>query len=97
MVNPAALVLVGIVTGIGGAVTFATFDYVEKVTSNGRLAMKTEEERKSLLERKPDKGTSPLKIRGTAEAEGVENILPMPPESGPPLPRAFGLKWPWKK
>jgi len=27
----------------------------------------------------------------------VNNILPMPPDAGPPLPRAVGLKWPWVK
>jgi len=25
------------------------------------------------------------------------NILPTPPNQGPPLPRCFGIKWPWKK
>lgn len=24
-------------------------------------------------------------------------ILPMPPDSGPPLPRALGIKWPWRE
>lgn len=25
------------------------------------------------------------------------DLLPMHPEEGPPLPRAFNLKWPWRK
>lgn len=24
------------------------------------------------------------------------NLLPMPPEDGPPLPRALNVRWPWK-
>jgi len=24
------------------------------------------------------------------------DLLPMPPDSGPPLPRALGIKWPWR-
>ena len=24
-------------------------------------------------------------------------LLPTSPENGPPLPRLFGIKWPWKK
>lgn len=27
----------------------------------------------------------------------AENILPMPPGKGPPLPRMLTIKWPWKK
>ena len=25
------------------------------------------------------------------------DLSPMPPEEGPPLPRMFALKWPWRK
>jgi hypothetical protein len=32
---------------------------------------------------------------GTGET--VNNLLPMPPQSGPPLPKGFGVQWPWKK
>jgi hypothetical protein len=27
----------------------------------------------------------------------LENLMPMPPTEGPPLPRMLNLKWPWKK
>lgn len=27
----------------------------------------------------------------------ASGLLPMSPESGPPLPRIFDIKWPWKK
>ena len=97
MVNPAALLLVGAITGIGGAVTYTAFEYARKYTPNeGRLAMKTESERKSVHERIFGKGsTPPLERLGTGQA--VNDLLPMPPEQGPPLPRMLALKWPWKK
>ena len=28
---------------------------------------------------------------------GAEKLLPMSPEEGPPLPRMFTIRWPWKK
>lgn len=27
----------------------------------------------------------------------VDDLLPMPPGEGPPLPKSLGLKWPWKE
>ncbi len=27
----------------------------------------------------------------------VNAVLPMPPDQGPPLPKALGIHWPWKK
>lgn len=27
----------------------------------------------------------------------INDLSPMPPDSGPPLPKALGLRWPWKK
>jgi len=27
--------------------------------------------------------------------ETTDNLLPMPPKKGPPLPKALGLTWPW--
>lgn len=96
MVNPAALVIVGIVTGIGGAMTFATFDYVEKAIANGSLPMKTESERKSSHEKIFGKGSTPPSER-LGRGQTVNDLLPMPPEQGPPLPRMLALKWPWKR
>jgi len=97
MANPAALLLVGVITGIGGAVTYTAFDYVRKVTSNeGSLAMRTEEQRKSVHEKIFGKdSTPPLERLGRGQA--ANDLLPMPPEQGPPLPRMLALKWPWKK
>jgi hypothetical protein len=96
MVNPAALMLVGVITGIGGAVTFAAFDYAEKITPNGSLTMRTEEERKSSHEKIFGKGSTPPQER-LEMGQAVNDLLPMPPEQGPPLPRMLALKWPWKK
>lgn len=97
MVSPAALLLVGVITGIGGATTYAAFNYARKITSDGRSsAMRTEEERKSFHERIYGKGsTTPPDRLGRGQT--VNDLLPMPPEQGPPLPRMLALKWPWKK
>ena len=97
MPNPVALLLVGVITGIGGAVTYTAFDYARNITSNERsTAMKTEEERKSFHERIFGKGSTPP-LERLGRGQTVNDLLPMPPESGPPLPRALGLKWPWVK
>ncbi|MBA7593432.1 hypothetical protein ES703_00352 [subsurface metagenome] len=37
----------------------------------------------------------PMEIGSLEEKAG--GLLPMSPESGPPLPRMFSIKWPWKK
>ncbi len=97
MVSPAALLLVGVTTGIGGAVSYAAFEYAQKATSNGRsLAMRTESERKSVHERIFGKGsTPPLERLGRGQA--VNDLMPMPPDRGLPLPRFLNLKWPWIK
>ena len=93
MVNPATLLVVGLVTGIGGAVTYSVFHYAEK----GGVAMsKTEAERKSFHERIFGKGpTPPLERLGRGQT--LNDMLPMPPESGPPLPRVLKIRWPWRK
>ena len=98
MVNPAALLVIGVVTGIGGAVSYAAYNYVERTISNERsTAMpRTDEERKSVHERIFGKGSTPP-LERLGRGQTVNDLMPMPPESGPPLPRAFGLKWPWKK
>ena len=28
---------------------------------------------------------------------GANDLLPMPPDQGPPLPRVLALRWPWSK
>ena len=67
MINPATLLVVGLVTGIGGAVTFTVFDYAERLSKEGSLKRQT-----------------------------TNDLLPMAPDQGPPLPRALNIKWPWK-
>lgn len=29
--------------------------------------------------------------------ETLKEFIPMPPAEGPPLPKGWGIKWPWKK
>lgn len=28
---------------------------------------------------------------------GAAELLPMPPDEGPPLPKMFTIRWPWRK
>ena len=58
--------------------------------------MKTETERKSLHERIFGKGSTPP-LERLGRGETLNNLLPMSPDIGPPLPRGLRLKWPWKK
>ena len=55
---------------------------------------KTEAERKSFHERIFGKGSVPP-LTTLKRGQAVNELLPMPPEQGPPLPRMFALKWPW--
>lgn len=90
-IGPGALLVAGLITGIGGAVTYATFHYLQ---SEGDTSMKTEAERKASHERIFGK-VPPAERLGRGQT--VNDLLPMPPEEGPPLPRMFALKWPWRK
>lgn len=36
-------------------------------------------------------------VERLGKGETLNNLLPMPPTDGPPLPRMLDLKWPWKK
>lgn len=67
MVNPATILIVAVVTGIGGAVTYTTFHYAHKISSNQQ---------------------------GSAT---VNDLMPMPLEEGPPLPRGLNIHWPWRR
>ena len=58
--------------------------------------MKTESQRKSFHERIFGKGSTPP-LERLGRGQTVNNMLPMSPESGPPLPRVLGLRWPWIK
>lgn len=57
---------------------------------------KAESERTSFHERIFGKGSRPPQDR-LGRGQTANDILPMPPAEGPPLPRGMGLKWPWKK
>lgn len=63
---------------------------------NGGNPMKTETERKSFHELIFGKGSEPPSER-LGRGETLNNLLPMPPDQGPPLPRGLNLKWPGKK
>lgn len=96
MVNPATLLIVGAITGIGGAVTYATFHYAERIGSNqGGMAMRPrdEGERLAFHERIFGKGSTPP-LERLGRGQTVNNLLPMPPTEGPPLPRIFAIRWP---
>jgi len=63
--------------------------------SVGTQMLRTETERKSVHERIFGKGsTPPLERLGRGKL--ANDLMPMPPEQGPPLPRKLGLKWPWR-
>jgi len=59
-------------------------------------APRTEEERKSFHERIFGEGSTPP-LERLGRGQTLNEMMPMPPEEGPPLPRALNLKWPWKK
>jgi len=62
----------------------------------GNPMPRTEAERLSFHERIFGKGSTPP-LERLGRGQTVNDMLPMPPEQGPPLPRALALKWPWKK
>jgi len=57
---------------------------------------RTETERLAFHERIFGKGSIPP-LERLGRGQTVNNWLPMPPESGPPLPKMLGLRWPWIK
>jgi len=88
---------VGVVTGIGGVVTYTAFKTAN--IGGGEETMsrpRTESERLAQHESIYGKGSIPPSER-LGRGQTVNDLMPMPPESGPPLPRMLGLKWPWKK
>lgn len=57
---------------------------------------RTEIERQARHEQTYGKDSKPpVERRGLGQR--TNDLLPMPPDIGPPLPRRFGLKWPWGK
>ena len=57
---------------------------------------KTEAQRKLFHERIFGKGSTPP-LERLGKGETLNNLLPMSPDIGPPLPRMLALRWPWKK
>jgi hypothetical protein len=57
---------------------------------------RNEEERRAQHERIYGAGSTPPDER-QGRGQVVNDLMPMPPEEGPPLPRALNFKWPWKK
>ncbi|GAI56949.1 unnamed protein product [marine sediment metagenome] len=73
-------------------------DIEEEEESNpGRNPMpRTETERLSFHERIFGKGSTPP-LERLRRGQTTNDLLPMPPETGPPLPRILDIKWPWAK
>lgn len=58
--------------------------------------MRTEAQRQSFHERIFGKdSTSPLERLGRGQT--AKDLLPTEPGQGPPLPRALGVRWPWRR
>jgi len=70
--------------------------FLKKQVEGGNPMPRTESERLSFHETIFGKGSVPP-LATLKRGMAVNKVLPMPPESGPPLPRALGLRWPWKK
>ena len=62
----------------------------------GGNPMRTGAERISFHERIFGKGAIPP-LERLRRGQTTNELMPMPPEEGPPLPRMFALRWPWKK
>jgi len=65
----------------------------------GKYDRQTEKEladKKAMEEASRSYRPPPLEIVGSLD-EKASGLLPMSPEIGPPLPRIFHIKWPWKK
>jgi len=46
---------------------------------------------------KPPTVTKPPMLEGKDNPTTENDFLPMTPSEGPPLPRALGIRWPWRK
>ncbi|MBA7669609.1 hypothetical protein ES703_77741 [subsurface metagenome] len=62
----------------------------------GNPVPKTERERIRFHERIFGKGASPP-LERLGRGQTVNELLPMPPDQGPPLPKTLGIRWPWRK
>lgn len=57
---------------------------------------RTEAERAAQHRRLYGEGSKPPSER-QGRGQIVNNLMPVPPSEGPPLPRALGIRWPGKK
>ena len=73
----------------------AELEAIAKPPAVGGNPMKTETERKAWHERIFGKGSIPP-LQRLERGIAMNELMPMPPEQGPPLPRMLALKWPWK-
>jgi len=100
MISPTELLFVGLIGGIGSAATYAAVNSVKEIVpGEGGSTLKTEAERKSFHETIFGKGSLPP-LERLGRGEVVNDLMPMPPDQGPPLPRTLGIKWPkmpWSK
>jgi len=86
--------LVGVVTGIGGVVSYTVFKTANTGEEEETMGTpRTDSERLSFHERIFGKGSTPP-LERLGRGQTANDMMPMPPMSGPPLPRALGLKWP---
>ncbi len=73
----------------------------EAIKQLGMLGLKRDEAKRFLMAPEAEKRAI---IKTVQERAGVEappfyydNLWPMSPEEGPPLPRKLGIKWPWRR
>lgn len=90
-------VFIGLVTGVGGVVTYTAFKAANIGKEEETMAIpRTEAERQAYHERVYGKGATPPGER-LGRGQAVNDLLPMSPNRGLPLPRFLNLKWPWIK
>ncbi|MBA7656166.1 hypothetical protein ES703_64081 [subsurface metagenome] len=67
-----------------------------QMLKRGNPMPKTERERISFHKRIFGKGAIPP-LERLGRGQIVNDLMPMAPDQGPPLPRALGIHWPWSK
>ncbi len=77
---------------------FMSLEYgeVPKEATGGNPMPKTETQRIAFHERIFGKGSIPP-LERLRRGQTANELMPMSPEEGPPLPRALGIRWFWKK
>lgn len=57
---------------------------------------RTEEERLAKHREVFGEGSTPP-VQRLGRGQIVNDLMPMPPQEGPPLPKAWAIRWPWKQ